>query len=84
MRNFDVNRVNLKKMGWGENPLILKTTEYEKPRIKNGYLLDKNGQKIGTKGDMYAKLVMDDIMQNQLLCKNNHAHRTRLSCIATL
>ena len=74
MRNFDVNRVNLKKMGWGENPLILKTTEYEKPRIKDGYLLDKNGQKIGTKGDMYAKIVMDDIMQRGTLDENPRPH----------
>lgn len=76
MKNFDVNKVNLKKMGLGESPLLLKNTEYEKPRIKDGYLVDQNGNRIGTKGDMYTKLVMNDIMQRGTLDNNPRPHYT--------
>ena len=63
MRKFDIDRVNLKKIELGENPIVLKNNKYQKPRIKHNRLVDKNGKKIGTKGDMYHKLIMDKILQ---------------------
>ena len=70
MRNLDLNRINLKKIELGERPLILKKTEYKEPIINNGYLVDVNGNPIGTKGDMYTKYIMDEIMQRGTLDKN--------------
>ena len=62
MKNFDLNRMNLKKLELGEKPLVLKRTDYPEPIVKDGYLVDSNGNRIGTKGDMYAKVMMDEIM----------------------
>lgn len=74
MKNLDLNRINLKKLELGENPLILKRTDYMEPIVKDGYLVDSNGNRVGTKGDMYAKVVMDDIMQNGTLDLNPRPH----------
>ena len=63
MRNLDLNRINLKKIELGEKPLVLKKTEYPEPIVKDGYLVDDNGNKVGTKGDMYTKVLFDEIMQ---------------------
>ena len=70
MKNLDLNRINLKKINLGENPLILKTTEYKEPIIKDGYLVNDDGEKIGTKGDMYTKYILDEIMQRGTLDYN--------------
>lgn len=74
MKNLDLNRINLKKLELGEKPLILKRTDYMEPIVKDGYLVDSNGNRVGTKGDMYAKVVMDDIMQNGTLDLNPRPH----------
>ena len=63
MSKFDLDRFNCEKIKLGEQPLKLKKTTYTKPKIKNGMLVDKEGNPIGTKGDMYAKLIMDRILQ---------------------
>ena len=60
---FDLERYNKKKKELGEAPLILKTTKYEKPVHDGTYLLDKDGNRIGTKGDMYTKVLLSDILQ---------------------
>lgn len=67
MKNLDLNRINLRKLQLGEKPLVLKRTDYPEPIIKDGYLVDINGNRIGTKGDMYAKAMMDRIMQEGTL-----------------
>lgn len=74
MKNFDLNRMNLKKLELGEKPLVLKRTDYPEPIVKDGYLVDSNGNRIGTKGDMYAKVMMDEIMQNGTLDMNPRPH----------
>ena len=61
-------------MKLGEQPMKLKRTTYEKPRIKNGLLVDKEGNPIGTKGDMYAKMIMDLILQEGALDHNPRPH----------
>ncbi len=63
MSKFDLNRFNCEKIKMGENPVTLQRTSYPKPKIKNGLLVDKNGNPIGTKGDMYTKFIMDKILQ---------------------
>lgn len=70
MKEFNLNRMNLAKMQLGESPLVLKRTTYNDLKIKDGYLVDENGNRIGTKGDMYHKLIMDKILQEGCLDHN--------------
>lgn len=63
MKNLNLDRINLRKLELGEHELVLKRTDYPEPIVKDGYLVDSNGERIGTKGDMYAKVMMDKIMQ---------------------
>ena len=74
VKNIDINRINLKKLELGEKPLVLQRVDYPEPIVKDGYLVDSNGEKIGTKGDMYAKVLMDDIMTNGTLDRNPRPH----------
>lgn len=74
MKNLDLNRINLRKLQLGEKPLVLKRTDYPEPIIKDGYLVDINGNRIGTKGDMYAKAMMDRIMQEGTLDNSPRPH----------
>ena len=74
MREFNLRRLNLKKLELGENELVLKKTTYEGPIIQDGYLLDKEGNKTGTKGDMYTKVIMDHILQKGTLDHNPRPH----------
>ena len=76
MRNINLERINLKKLELGENELVLKRTDYPEPIVKDGYLVDSNGERIGTKGDMYCKVIMDEIMQNGTLDMNPRPHYT--------
>ena len=74
MKKVDIKRINLKKLEMGEKPLTLKKCEYKAPKIKDGYLVDCNGNKIGTKGDMYTKKIMDHILQNGCFDENPRPH----------
>ena len=70
MKEFNLDRLNAKKIQLGERPLVLKRTTYEDVVIKDGYLVDSNGKRVGTKGDMYHKLIMDKILQEGCLDHN--------------
>ena len=70
IRKFDLNRLNLVKQKLGESQLVLKKVEYPIPIIQDGYLIDEKGNKIGTKGDMYHKKIMDDVLQRGTLDRN--------------
>lgn len=74
MKKVDIKRINLKKLEMGENPLVLKKTEYQDPIIKDGYLVNSEGKRIGTKGDMYTKQIMDHILQDGCLDENPRPH----------
>ncbi len=74
MSSFDLKRLNLEKEKLGEQPIKLKTKNYKKPKIKNGYLVDENGKRIGTKGDMYTKVIFDKILQEGALDHNPRPH----------
>ena len=67
MRKFNIDRINLKKIELGENPIILVKNTYDDLKIADGYLVDANGNRIGTKGDMYQKYIMDKIYQEGCL-----------------
>ena len=74
MARFDLNKFNAEKIKLGEEPLKLKKTTYKKPKIKNGLLVDKAGNPIGTKGDMYTKFIMDKILREGCLDHNPRPH----------
>ena len=74
MARFDLNKLNAEKIKLGEQPLKLKRITYKKPKIKNGMLIDKDGNQIGTKGDMYTKIIMDKILQEGCLDHNPRPH----------
>ena len=70
MQKFNINRYNKAMLALGGEKLVLKKIDYPKPKIEDGYLVDDNGDKIGTKGDMYTKKIMDDILQRGCLDHN--------------
>ena len=74
MSKFDLNRFNLAKIKLGETPIKLKRVSYPKPKVKDGMLVDKQGNPIGTKGDMYTKVIMDHILQNGCIDHDPRPH----------
>ena len=61
-------------MNLGEEPIKLKRTTYPRPKVRNGYSVDKNGNPIGTKGDAYTKIIMDKILQEGCLDHDPRPH----------
>ena len=74
MAKFDLNKLNAEKIKLEEQPLKLKKVTYKKPKIKNGMLVDNEGNPIGTKGDMYTKYIMDKILREGCLDHNPRPH----------
>ncbi len=74
MKKFDLDRFNLAKVKLGEQPVKLNKVSYEEPIIKDGLLVDKEGNPIGTKGDMYTKVIMDKILQEGCLDHDPRPH----------
>lgn len=74
MKEFNLNRLNCKKIKLGEQPLVLERCEYSTPKVRDGLLMDFKGDKIGTKGDMYTKIIMDKILEEGCLDNNPRPH----------
>ena len=74
MKNLDLKRMNIKRIELGEVPIVLKRTDYQEPIIKDGYLVDSNGNRVGTKGDMYTKRIMDEILTRGTMDLNPRPH----------
>ena len=51
----------------GDRQISLSKTKYEKPRYRNGKLLNNENKRSGTKGDMYTKQILDLILQKGTL-----------------
>ena len=47
MKNFNLDRLNARKIELGESPLVLKKTSYVGPIVRDGYLVDGDGNKTG-------------------------------------
>lgn len=67
MRNFNIDRFNEEMKRLGGRPLKLKRCTYPEPRVQNGMLVDEFGNPIGTKGDMYTKVILSKILQEGCL-----------------
>ena len=64
---FKLGRLNKAKEALDENPLVIPTNEYNEVKNNGNHLLDDKGNEIGTKGDMYTKVIMDRILQEGCL-----------------
>ena len=73
MKNFNLERLNLEKLDLGEEKLVLKRNSYDNFYVKDGSLVNYFGEKLGTKGDMYTKVIIDDILQKGTLDRNPRA-----------
>ena len=71
---FNLGRLNEAKRKLGEKELVLPTTEYKAPINDGETLLDDTGKNVGTKGDMYTKLILNDILQKGTLDHNPRPH----------
>ena len=70
MQEFNLERLNNKRERMGYHKIKLSRTSYKKPIIENDRLIDEKGNPIGTKGDMFVKKVLDNILQDG--CMDNH------------
>ena len=67
IKSFDLDRINIEKIKLGENTLSLLKYSYPEVKHNNHNLVDSNDNPIGTKGDMYTKIILDDILQRGTL-----------------
>ena len=74
MKNFNLDRYNARMIQLGDKPLVLKKTSYVGPIVRDGYLVDEDGNKTGTKGDMYTKVIMDYILERGTLDNDPRPH----------
>lgn len=74
MSKINLDRINLEKFKLGEQPLVLKKDNYQDLVIEDGYLVDSEGKRIGTKGDMYTKKIMDYIIREGCLDHDPRPH----------
>lgn len=63
MNKIDIDYINTKLIEKEDAPFKLSDLEYPEIITNGSYLLDSNGKPIGTKGDMYAKTIMDKILR---------------------
>ena len=63
MANIDVDYINTKLLEKGDCPFKLADLEYPEVKTDGLHLLDKDGNPVGTKGDMYAKVMMDKLLR---------------------
>ena len=63
MANIDVNYINTKLFEKGDRSFRLADLEYPEVRTDGQHLLDQDGNPVGTKGDMYAKVMMDRLLR---------------------
>lgn len=67
VKEFNLDRLNEKKIQLGEQPIELKRTTYPEVVIEDGYLVDEKGNRIGTKGDANSDRFIDEILQRGCL-----------------
>ena len=70
MGKIDIDYINTTLLEKGDEPLKLKDLNYPDVVTNGSYLVDSNGNPIGTKGDMYTKVIMDKILTEGCYDKN--------------
>ena len=63
MVGIDINYINKKLIEKGDIPFQQEDLEYPDIKTDGVHLLDCYGNPIGTKGDMYSKLIMDRLLK---------------------
>lgn len=67
---IDINYINKIAFQKAEKPYTLKDLEYKEIKHDGKYLLDVNGNQVGTKGDFYTKLLIEKILKEGTWDKN--------------
>lgn len=67
MVSLDVRYINTKLLEKGDYPFKLADLEYPEVRTDGHHLLDNDGNPVGTKGDMYAKVMMDRLLREAVM-----------------
>ena len=62
MSKINLDYINRTLIAKGDRPFKLEELEYPDVITDGSHLLDKDGKPVGTKGDMYAKMIMDKIL----------------------
>ena len=63
MSTLDIKYINKTLLEKGDRPFTLAELEYPEVKTDGTHLLDKDGNPVGTKGDMYAKVMMDKLLR---------------------
>ena len=74
MKKVDLNYINEKLIEEGCNPMTLQRLDYNDVISNGSKLLDKDGNPVGTKGDMYTKEILDRILQEGTMDINPRPH----------
>lgn len=75
MKTIDIDYINKELLLRGKNKIKLTRLTYPEIRLNDDRtsLVDSNGNNIGTKGDMYHKLLLDDILTNGCMDRSPRA-----------
>ena len=74
MKKVDLNYINEKLIEEGCSPMTLQRLDYNDVITNGSKLLDKDGNPVGTKGDMYTKEILDRILQEGTMDINPRPH----------
>ncbi len=71
---IDINYINKVAFSKNEKPYDIKDLYYDKIKHDGEYLIDNNGNRIGTKGDFNTKLLMDRLLKEGCWDENPRPH----------
>ena len=61
---INIDYLNLKQIERNEKPYTLKQLTFDKPMNDGEYLIDEEGNRIGTKGDFNTKMLIYELLEN--------------------
>ncbi len=70
IKRFNYDRINIEKIKLGENFISLNNLTYPEVKHNRKKLLNRNNDPIGTKGDMYTKIILNKILEKGTLDRN--------------
>ena len=74
MKKVDIDYINQKLFEENSSPITLQRCDYNDVISNGSKLLDKDGNPVGTKGDMYTKEILDRILQEGCMDVNPRPH----------
>ena len=74
MKKVDIDYINTKLLEENCEPIKLTRKTYKDVKSDGNKLLDKDGNAVGTKGDLYTKEILDRILQEGTMDINPRPH----------